>query len=117
MKARLQESRGKVELSRHDRRVLEHLEQLDTQEMGGKGGAATPVSLALLDLAAELDKMKPEYEVVLGDKNVRHPRSKPSSTAAGKMNTAVVQRFAPGRELVEPQSHRCHRCHRGTGGE
>ena len=30
LKARLQRSRGKAELSRHDRRVLEHL---DTQEV------------------------------------------------------------------------------------
>ena len=51
LKARLQNSGERTELSRHDRRMLEHLEQLDTQEVGGKGGAATPFSRALLDLA------------------------------------------------------------------
>ena len=106
LKARLQKSREKNELSRYDRKVLEHLEQLDTQEVGGKGGATTPVSLALLDLAAELDKMKAEYEVVVGDWNVRHPRGKPSLAAAGRRNTAVVQGFAMGRGLVEPLKER-----------
>ena len=48
---------------------MDHLEQLDTQEVGGSGGVATPISLALLDLAADLDKMKAEYEVVVGDWN------------------------------------------------
>ena len=82
------------------------MEQLDTQEVGGSGGAATPVSLALLDLAAELDKMKAEYEVVVGDWNVRHPEGKPSKNAAGKRNTAVVRRFAQSRGLVEPLKKR-----------
>ena len=94
LKARLQRSREKAELIRHVRSVLVHLGQLDTQEVGGKGGAATLASLALLDLAAELDKMGVEYEVVVGDWNVRHPRGKPSMTAAGRRGTAVVQRFA-----------------------
>ena len=52
LNARLQRSGVKAELGRQDRRVLEHLKQLDSHEVGGKGGAATPVSLALLDLAA-----------------------------------------------------------------
>ena len=60
----------------------------------GSGGAASPVSLALLNLAAELDKMKAGYYVVVGDWNGRHPRGKPSKNAAGRRNTAVVQRFA-----------------------
>ena len=50
--------------------------------------------------------MKAEYEVVVGDWNVRHPRGKPSSTAAGRRNTAVVQRFALGRGLAEPLKER-----------
>ena len=33
LKARLQKLREKAELGRHDKRVLEHLEQLDTQKM------------------------------------------------------------------------------------
>ena len=67
LKARLQRAKNGAELDKHNRRVLDHLEQLDTQEVGGKGGAATLVSLALLDLAADLDKMKAEYEVMVGD--------------------------------------------------
>ena len=47
----------------------------------------------MLDLAAELDKMKAEYEVVVGDGNVRHLRDKPSSAAAGGRNTTVLQRL------------------------
>ena len=73
LKARLPKSREKVELGKHDRRVLEHLDQLDTQEMGGKGDVATPISLTLLDLVADLDTVKAEYEVVMGDWNVRSP--------------------------------------------
>ena len=99
LKARLQKAREGAELDKHNRRVLDHLEQLDTQEVEGSGGAATPVSLALLDLAADLDKMKAEYEVVVGDWNVRHPDGEPSKNAAGitKRNTAVVRRFAQSR--------------------
>ena len=63
------------------------MEQLDTQEVGGSGGVATPVSLALLDLAADLDKMKAEYEVVVGDWNVRHPDGEPNKNAAGIRGT------------------------------
>ena len=44
--------------------------------------------------------------MVVGDWNARHPRGKPSSTAAGRRNTAVVQRFALGRGLVEPLKDR-----------
>ena len=106
LKARLQKAREGAELDKHNRRVLGHLEQLDTQEVGGSGGVATPVSPALLDLAAELDKMKAEYEVVVGDWNVRHPGGKPSKSAAGKGNTAVVGRFALSRGLVEPLKKR-----------
>ena len=53
-----------------------------------------------------MDKMKAEYEVVVGDWNVRHPRGKPSTTAAGRRNTAVVRRFALGRGPVEPPEER-----------
>ena len=101
-KARLQKSREKTELSRHDGKVQEHLEQLDTQEVGGKGGAATPVSLALLDLAANLDKVEAEYEVVVGDWNVRHPWGTQHPQAVGRGNTTVVRRFAQSRGLVDP---------------
>ena len=106
LKARLQKARDKAELGKHDRRVLSHLEQQDALEVGGIGGVATPVSLALLDLAEELDKMTAEYEVVVGDWNVRHPRGKPSPNDAGRRNTAVVQRFALSRGLVEPLKKR-----------
>ena len=56
----------------------------------------------MIDLAAELDKMGAEYEVVVGDWNVRHPGGKQSTNAAGRRNTAVVQRFAVSRGLVDP---------------
>ena len=106
LKAKLQRAREGGELDKHSRRVLDHLEQLDTQEVGGSGGAATPVSLALLDLAADLDKVKAEYEVVVGDWNVRHPDGTPHSQAAGRRNTAVVRRFAQSRGLVDPLKKR-----------
>ena len=102
LKVRLQRAKEGTGLDKHNRRVLDHLEQMDTQEVGGSGGAASPVSLALLDLVAELDEMKAEYEVVVGDWNVRHPRGKPSKNSAGRRNTAVVQRFAQSMGLVEP---------------
>ena len=60
-------------MDKHNKRVLDHLEQMDTPEVGGSGGVATPISLALLDLAAELDKMKASHEAVADDWNVRHP--------------------------------------------
>ena len=106
LKAKLQKAREGAELDKHSGRVLDHLEQLDTQEVGGSGGAATPVSLALLDLAADLDKMKAEYEVVVGDWNVRHPDGTQHSQAAGRRNTAVVRRFAQSRGLVDPLKKR-----------
>ena len=86
--------------------MLDHLEQLDTQEVGGSVGVASPVSLALLDLAAELDKMNAEYEVVAGDWNIRHPGGKPNKSAAGRRNTSMVQRFVLSRGLVEPMKGR-----------
>ena len=57
-------------------------------------------------LHAELDKMKAEYEVVVGDWNVRHPEGEPSKAAAGKGDTTVVKRFAQSRGLVEPPKKR-----------
>ena len=102
LKARLRRAREGVELGKHDRRVLDHLEQLDTQEVGDNGGAASPVSLALLDLAAELDEMKAEYEVLADEWNGRHPGGKPRKSATGRRNTAAAQRFALSRGLVEP---------------
>jgi ribonuclease HI len=86
--------------------VLEHLEQLDTLVVGGKGGAANPVSLALLDLAHDLNKVRSEYEVVVGDWNVRNPRGKASTSAARRRNTAMVSRFAAQRGLVDPLKSR-----------
>ena len=106
LRTRLQRTREGGKLDKHSRKVLGHLEQLDTQEVGGSGGAATPVSLALLDLAADLDKVQAEYEVVVGDWNVRHPDGTPHSQAAGRRNTAVVRRFAQSRGLVDPLKER-----------
>ena len=106
LKAKLQRARDGAELDKYNRRALGHLEQLDTQEVGGSGGVATPTSLALLDLAADLDKMKAECEVVVGDWNARHPDGTQHSRAAGKRNTAVVRRFAKGRGLVDPLKKR-----------
>ena len=92
------------------RRVLiRHLRQVDTAEVGGSEGVATPVSLALLDISNDLDSMKAEYEVVVGDWNVRNPGGRPSNTAAGRRNTEVVRRFARDRELVEPLKARLGR--------
>ena len=54
-------------------------------------------------MAAELDKMKAEYEVVVGDWNVRHPEGQPSKTAAGRRNTAMVRRFAQSRAVPRPE--------------
>ena len=105
-KARLQRTKEGAGLDKHDRRVLGHLEQLGTQGVGGSGGAATPVSLALLDLAADLDKMEAEYDVVVGDWNVRHPKGEPGENAAGRGDTIVVRRFAQSRGLVEPLKKR-----------
>ena len=85
--------------------IISSPEQLDTHGAGGSGGAASPVSLALLDLAVELDKTKAEYEVV-GDWNVRHPGGKPSKSAAGRRNPAMVQRFPLNRWLVDPLKER-----------
>ena len=82
LKARLQTEREGAVLEEHDRRVLEHLEQLDTLEVGGSGGIATPVSLALLDLTAKLDKLKAENGMVVGDWNVRHTIQKASPARA-----------------------------------
>ena len=59
-----------------------------------KGGAANPASLALFDLAHDLDKVLAEYEVVVGDWNVRSPSDRASTSAASKRNTALVKKFA-----------------------
>ena len=106
LKTRLQRAKEGAGLDKHNRGVLDHLEQLDTQEVGGSGGVATPVSLALLDLAADLDKMKAEYAVVVGDWNVRHPDGTQHPQAAGRRDTAVVRRFAKDRGLVDPLKKR-----------
>ena len=82
--------------------MLGHLEQLGTLVVGGSGGAANPVSLALLDPARDLDKVKAEYEVVVGDWNVRQPGGQASKNADGRRNTAMVRRFAVQRGLIEP---------------
>ena len=64
---RLEKHREAGTLDKQDRAVLDHLEQLSTLVVGGKGGAAIPVSLALFDLAHDLNKVLAEYEVVVGD--------------------------------------------------
>ena len=84
------------------RKVLDQLRQVGSDQVGGDGGVATPVSLALLDLATDLGKMEAGYEVVVGDWDVRRPGGKPSNNAAGRRNTAVVDRFARSRGLVGP---------------
>ena len=50
--------------------------------------------------------MKAEYEVAVGDWNVRHPGGTQHPQAAGKRNTAVVKRFAQSRGLVDPVKKR-----------
>ena len=70
--------------------------------IGGKGGAANPVSLALIDLTYDLNKVMAEYEVVVGDWNVKSPGGKASKNADGKRNTVMVKRFAVQRGLIEP---------------
>ena len=71
LRGRLERHREAGTLDKQDRAVLEHLEQLGTLVVGGKGGAANPVSLALFDLAHDLNKVMAKYEVVVGDWNVR----------------------------------------------
>ena len=94
LRGRLERHREADTLDKQDRAVLEHLEQLGTLVVGGKGGAANPVSLALFDLAHDLNKVMAEYEVVVGDWNVRSPSGRASTSAAGKRSTAMVSRFA-----------------------
>ena len=50
--------------------------------------------------------MKAEYEVVVGDWNVRHPDGTQHTQAAGRRNAAVARRFAEGRGLVDPLKRR-----------
>ena len=90
LRRRLEKHREAGTLDEHDRAVLDHLEQLGTLAVGGKGGAANPVSLALFDLTRDLDKVKVECEVVAGDWNVRSPSGRVSTSAAGRRNTAMV---------------------------
>ena len=106
LRGRLERHREAGTLDKQDSVVLEHLEQLGTLVVGGKGGAANPVSLALLDLAHDLNKIRAEYEVVVGDWNVRNPRGRPGTSAAGRRNTAMVSRFAAQRGLVDPLKDR-----------
>ena len=106
LRGRLERQKEAGTLDKQDSVVLEHLEQLDTLVVGGKGGAANPVSLALLDLAHDLNKVRSEYEVVVGDWNVRNPRGKASTSAARRRNTAMVSRFAAQRGLVDPLKSR-----------
>ena len=77
--------------------------------VGGNGRAATPVSLALFDLMRDLNKVRAEYEVVVGDWNMRSPSGRVSTSVVGKRNTAMVQRFATQRGLVDPLSPRLDR--------
>ena len=57
---------------------------------------------ALFDLAHDLNKMMAEYEVVVGDWNMRNPGGRSDRKADGKRNTAMVKRFAVQRGLVGP---------------
>ena len=102
LRRRLEKHKGAGTLDKQDKAVLDHLEQLDTLVVGGSGGTANPMSLALLDLARDLDKVKAEYEVVVGDWNIRHPGGQESKNADSKRNTAMVRRFALQRGLIEP---------------
>ena len=52
LRRRLEKHREADTLDEQDGAVLDHLEQLGTMVVGGKGGAATPVSLALFDPGA-----------------------------------------------------------------
>ena len=58
--------------------------------------------MALFDLARDLNKMNAEYEVVVGDWNVKNPGGRASKNADGRRNTAMVQRFAVQRGLIDP---------------
>ena len=60
------------------------------------------MSLALFDLTHDLHKVRSEYEVVVGDWNVRSPSGRAGTSAAGRRNTAMVGRFAAQRGLVDP---------------
>jgi hypothetical protein len=53
LRGRLERHREAGTLDKQNRAVLEHLEQLGTLVVGGKGGAANPVSLALFDLTQD----------------------------------------------------------------
>ena len=101
-RGRLERHREAGTLDKQDRAVLEHLEQLGKLVVGGKGGATNPMSLSLFDLAHDLNKVMPEYEVVVGDWNVRSRSGMASTSAADKMNTAMVRRFAVQREPGDP---------------
>ena len=92
-------------MDKHDRRVLDHFEHFGTLEVGGSGGPGCRV-VALLDLAAELDKVKAEYEMVVGDWNVRHSEGGSSKNTPGGRSTTVVRRFALSTGLVEPLKKR-----------
>ena len=50
LRRRLEKHKEAGTLDKQDKIVLDHLEQLDTLVVGGSGGTANPVSLALLDL-------------------------------------------------------------------
>jgi hypothetical protein len=102
LRGRLEKHREDGTLDKQDKAVLDHLEQLGTLVVGGKGGAANPVRLALFDLAHDLNKVRAEYEVVVDDWNVRSPSGRVSTSAAGRRNTAMVQKFAAQRGLVDP---------------
>ena len=86
LRGRLERHREAGTLDKQNKAVLEHLEQLGTPVVGGKGGAASPVSLALFDLTHDLNKVRSEYEVVVGDWNVRSPSGRASTSAAGRRN-------------------------------
>ena len=84
LRGRLERHMEACTLDTQDKAVLEHLEQLGTLVVRGKGGATKPVSLALVDLAHDLNKAMTEYEVVVGDWNVRSPSGRASTSEAEK---------------------------------
>ena len=64
LRAKLQHDEVKGCIEAQGRRTLAHLKQVGTLEVGGVGGGATPISLALHDIEADLYKMKAKYEVI-----------------------------------------------------
>ena len=52
-RARLEKAETGEQLSRKEEGLLKHLRQVDSEEVGGQGGVANPISLALRDIGKE----------------------------------------------------------------